>query len=158
MNQFLIFDENNTNVLAQELYDIDEERFNGVSRGRARSDIFNKVMRQVTFMTNALGAIIDEYGGNATESTTLKSELIACFKQISKDYIDDTVRVDYLAGDNKTSFGDNRITTTYEAGGMSITEFGDNQIITKYYDKENQLFQTTTVIFNEDGSIDTKYT
>lgn len=156
-NEFLIFDENGTNVLAQELYDLDPERFDGVQRGRARSDLFNKSMRQVTFMANAIGQIVHDYGGSARENSALKSEILSALKLVTKEYIESSLKGDCVIDNTTTSFSNGRIITEFESGGNSITEFSGNQIITKYYDENNELTQTDTVTFNSNGSISTTY-
>lgn len=67
INEFLIFDENNKNTLSNESYSIDTQRLNGVG-GIARSNLYNKAMRQATMLSFTLGQIISENDGNATEN------------------------------------------------------------------------------------------
>lgn len=158
MNEFLIFDENNVNTITQELYDIDPDRLNGVSRGRARSDLFNKTLRQCSIMANAIGAMIHDYGGNATESSALKSQIIDCFEGIVEGYVSDNIQNTSLRGDETITFTTNRVNIAYGAGGQEITEFGTGTITTKSYDGDNSLIKTETTTFNADGSISVTYT
>lgn len=157
MNQFLVFDEENVNTLSQELYDLDQERINGVSRGRARSDLFNKVMRQCSLMANAIGAMIEDFGGMATETSALKSQIIDCFNSIVSTYVSDNVHNDNLRGNETITFANNKINVNYGAGGKQITEFGTGSVTTKNYDNQNVLFETITTTFNANGSISVNY-
>jgi len=76
-NNFLQFDSENANILTQEEYLNDTQRINGASSGIARSKLFNKAVRQSTTMAAAIGEIISERGGNATEDiTALKAAIL----------------------------------------------------------------------------------
>lgn len=57
-NNFLVWDENNANILPQEEYVIDTDRINGFKAGLARSIAFNKVLKQASTMASAMGELI----------------------------------------------------------------------------------------------------
>lgn len=57
-NNFLVWDENNANILPQEEYAIDTDRINGFKAGLARSIAFNKVLKQASTMASAMGELI----------------------------------------------------------------------------------------------------
>jgi hypothetical protein len=67
-NDFLIFDENNENILTQELYEGDDDRLDGFKRGLARSNVNNKVLRQTSMMASAIGEYIKENNNVASDS------------------------------------------------------------------------------------------
>ena len=88
-NDFLVFDENSENILTQALYASDEDRTEGFKTGLARSNVNNKVLRQTSIMASALGELVKNQGGQATDSSQsdLKSNLNRLFP-IKKYYID----------------------------------------------------------------------
>lgn len=86
INEFLIFDENNQNTLSNESYSIDTQRLNGVGGGIARSNLYNKAMRQATMLSFTLGQIISENDGNATENAQELKESIKN-KVLNSQYI-----------------------------------------------------------------------
>lgn len=86
INEFLIFDENNQNTLSNESYSIDTQRLNGVRGGIARSNLYNKAMRQATMLSFTLGQIISENDGNATENAQELKESIKN-KVLNSQYI-----------------------------------------------------------------------
>lgn len=157
MNQFLVFNETATNCISQELYDVDPERIDGVARGRARSDLYNKAMRQATIMAHALGEMINDNGENAMEDGTLKSSLTNAIRAITADYFADYAHPD-LTGNQTVTFPSGGVTVTYAAGGKEVTTFGTSAITTVQTDSNNQTIQTITTTFNNDGSISVNYT
>ena len=86
INEFLIFDENNKNTITNEMYSVDEQRINGVGGGLARSSLYNKSIRQATIIGNAIGQIISENDGNATENAQELKESIKN-KVLNSQYI-----------------------------------------------------------------------
>ena len=79
-NNFLIFDENNINSMADVAYKTDNQRLNGVTTGIARSSLHNKTLRQVSMMVSAMGQVIANSGQDATEDfETLVSQLGSAF-------------------------------------------------------------------------------
>ena len=66
-NEFLVFDESQTNTLTQEEYASDSQRIGGVSSGMARSDLHNKVLHQVSMMAAALAQVIADTGRDVSD-------------------------------------------------------------------------------------------
>lgn len=157
MNQFLVFDENGTNCTSQELYDVDPERLDGVARGRARSDLYNKAMRQATLMANALGQLISDNGQDALESGSLKSQLQNAIQNIVSSYVATFQHPD-LQGDETVTFPTNGVQVAYAAGGKEVTTFNASNIVTVQKDKSDNTIQTITTVFNANGSISVTYT
>ncbi len=67
-NDFLIFDENQDNMLTQEIYATDSDRTDGFQTGLARSNVTNKVLHQTSMMCHAIGECIKDIDGTATDS------------------------------------------------------------------------------------------
>lgn len=68
-NHFLIFDENNQNSITDTTYSNNDQRQNGFTSGVARSDVFNKSLRQATVMASAIGEILKEKGYSVSDTT-----------------------------------------------------------------------------------------
>lgn len=67
-NKFLIFDEAANNIQTDVDYLADVTRTDGIISGQARSIVHNKLFRQTSIMTSALGELIKDYGGDADDS------------------------------------------------------------------------------------------
>lgn len=67
-NKFLIFDENKANLQSDLTYASDPQRINGVAPGQAKSVLHNKLFRQVSIMTYALGELIKDKGIQVDDS------------------------------------------------------------------------------------------
>ncbi len=75
-NNFIVFDETNTNILSDAEYLADGQRKDGVYQGVARSKLVNKALRNTSTMTAAIGQLIADSGTNATENVSaLKTAL-----------------------------------------------------------------------------------
>lgn len=70
-NDFLVFDESQTNTLTQAEYMVDSQRLGGVSSGMARSDLHNKVLHQVSMMAAALAQVIADTGKDVGDQDLL---------------------------------------------------------------------------------------
>lgn len=68
-NDFLQFDEENKNILTQEQYKEDVDRLSGFKAGVARSNVKNKVLKQVSTMSAAIGQVIKKRGHVATDES-----------------------------------------------------------------------------------------
>ena len=68
-NGFKIFDENNQNSITDSDYANNSQRQNGFVSGVARSDVFNKSLRQATVMSAAIGKVLADKGYNVTDTT-----------------------------------------------------------------------------------------
>ena len=88
-NDFLIFDENQDNMLTQELYASDDDRTDGFKTGLARSNVTNKVLRQSSIMASAIGELVKTQGGQATDISL--SNLVGSLKRLYsiKNYYSD---------------------------------------------------------------------
>ena len=78
-NGFKIFDENNQNSISDADYSSDNQRLNGFTSGVARSDVFNKSLRQSTVIAAAIGQVLADKGYNVTDTTTF-SDLVGYIK------------------------------------------------------------------------------
>lgn len=66
-SNFLVFNTNNNNMLSDTDYSTDQERISGVSQGISRSILFNKVLKQTSAMSAALGTVLSDRGYNAID-------------------------------------------------------------------------------------------
>lgn len=134
INEFLIFDENNQNTLSNESYSTDTQRLNGVGGGIARSNLYNKAMRQATMLSFTLGQIISENDGNATENAqelkesiknkVLNSQYIGVSNEVnSKLSVNNVDKALIKLSQNNEEVADNslRIITIQEWKSWSIT-------------------------------------
>lgn len=78
-NDFLIFDENNENILTQANYASDTDRANGFRTGLARSIVTNKVLHQTSMVCHALGELAKDNDQVATDTGNV-SELKTALK------------------------------------------------------------------------------
>jgi hypothetical protein len=67
-NNFLVFDQNNTNIETDTNYNNDTARLNGVGTGIASSLTHNKLYRQVSIMTAALAQFLANCNNNASDA------------------------------------------------------------------------------------------
>lgn len=70
-NDFLVFDESQTNSLTQSEYETDGQRIGGVISGLARSDLHNKALHQLSIMVAALGQVIADSGKDASDQDVI---------------------------------------------------------------------------------------
>lgn len=70
-NEFLVFDESQTNTLTQSEYETDGQRIGGVVSGLARSDLHNKALHQLSVMVAALGQVIADSGRDASDQDVI---------------------------------------------------------------------------------------
>lgn len=98
-NKFKIFDENATNVQTDAEYATDLQRLDGVTPGKARSVLHNKLFRQVSIMASALGQVIAEAGAEANDSsfTNLVNAIKNTFKKSSSIAFDNNIPADQKA-------------------------------------------------------------
>lgn len=85
-NDFLIFDENEGNILTQADYVTDTDRTGGFRTGIARSNVTNKVLYQVSKLCHAFGDILKDNDYNASDSMSvaeLKTAIINTFSSES---------------------------------------------------------------------------
>lgn len=68
-NNFLIFDENNQNSMSDADYANNSQRQDGFVSGVARSDLFNKSLRQSTVIASAIGQILSDKGYTVSDTT-----------------------------------------------------------------------------------------
>lgn len=68
-NNFLVFDENNNNILTDAQYKVDTDRINGMTQGISRSIVFNKILRQASIMSSAFGSVLDSRGYDASDAS-----------------------------------------------------------------------------------------
>lgn len=82
-NNFLVFDENNNNILNDSQYKNDAERVGGMTQGISRSILFNKALRQSTIMAAAVGEVLNRRGYDASDSSisTLVTNIDDAFPQ-----------------------------------------------------------------------------
>lgn len=80
-NNFKVFDENKNNVQADAEYAADTQRQNGVIPGLAKSNLHNKLYRQVSIMSAAIGEFIKNLGLAASDAdfTALVSVITNAF-------------------------------------------------------------------------------
>lgn len=92
-NKFLIFDEDNTNLLTDEQYSSDAQRISGVMPGKARSILHNKLFRQVSIMASAIGQVVANSGIDASDSnfTNLVTAIQSAFKEAVRISYDKTI-------------------------------------------------------------------
>lgn len=69
-NEFLVFNEANNNALSQADYQSNVVRTGGIAPGLATKEIYNKLFRQVTVMTNAIGEVLVSAGLNASDANS----------------------------------------------------------------------------------------
>lgn len=76
-NNFLVFDENNENVITDVEYQSHTQRIGGVLPGQALSNLHNKLYRQTSIMSSAIGDFISNNGFDAsdTDKVALTSSL-----------------------------------------------------------------------------------
>lgn len=67
-NNFYVFDENSNNIMTLTDYSSSTTRSDGVVSGIADSMLHNRLYRQVSIMTAALGQVISDAGVDATDS------------------------------------------------------------------------------------------
>lgn len=84
-NDFLIFDENQDNMLTQANYEVDSDRTDGFRTGLARSNVNNKVLHQTSMMCHAIGEVAKDKDLVASDGGTV-SDL--------KDTLDDIFGAD----------------------------------------------------------------
>lgn len=68
-NNFLIFDASNQNSMSDADYSSNTQRQNGFQSGVARSDVFNKSLRQSSVMAAAIGEILKDKGYTVSDTT-----------------------------------------------------------------------------------------
>lgn len=81
-SNFLTFDENNLNIESDSDYEADPQRLNGVVPGMALSPVHNKLFRQVSIMTAAIGQFISNAGQSASDVNL--NALVAAFTEAVK--------------------------------------------------------------------------
>jgi len=67
-NEFLVFNEDNNNVITQAEYASSPVRIGGITPGFAAKELYNKAFRQMSMMVSAIGEVIKTAGFNATET------------------------------------------------------------------------------------------
>lgn len=84
-NNFLVFNEDNSNVLTNEQYATDTQRVSGVTPGKAKSTLHNKLYRQVSIMVSAIGQVITNSGLDANDSNF--ANLVSAIQSVFKDAV-----------------------------------------------------------------------
>jgi hypothetical protein len=67
-NNFKVFNEAFSNAQTDAEYNADTARINGLSAGMANLNLHNKLFRQVSVMTAAIGQFIANKGNNASDT------------------------------------------------------------------------------------------
>lgn len=67
-SNFLLFDENQTNIQSDAQYSADGDRINGMKQGLSRSILFNKVLFQSSAMVKALASVVTNRGYDAMDN------------------------------------------------------------------------------------------
>lgn len=123
VNKFLEFNELEENQLTQVEYEEDAQRIAGLTTGIARKELFNKVLRQTSVMSAAIGEFIKENGIEASDESveTLKTAFV--------DAVELTARVDALSNVDNTSDADKPISNAAAAAmgdleNLNTTEKG----------------------------------
>ena len=80
-SNFLLFDENQTNIQTDDQYASDGDRINGMKQGLSRSILFNKVLFQSSAMVKALSTLMVNRGFDAIDNnqSTLVDSLNQAF-------------------------------------------------------------------------------
>ena len=124
-NDFKIFDENKENMLAQDLYEADDDRVDGFKKGLARSNVTNKALHQATMMAHAIGEIAADNDLNASDEGSvddLKETLKEAFGGANRDLSNLTSEgEEHFAGREYTDKIINRI---YDGVDLSV-KFAD---------------------------------
>lgn len=81
-NNFLIFDQQQQNIMSDEAYSTNQQRLSGVSQGIASSQLHNKQAYQSSVMSNAIAQYITNHGLDATDSNA--TQLLNNFSQSVK--------------------------------------------------------------------------
>lgn len=76
-NNFLVFDENQQNTMTTAAYRTDSNRVNGFTSGVARSDVFNKTLRQTSLITSAIGQILADKNYNFDDTASIETVINA---------------------------------------------------------------------------------
>lgn len=133
-NDFLIFDENNENILTQANYASDTDRANGFRTGLARSIVTNKVLHQTSMVCHALGELAKDNDQVATDTgnvaelkTALKNALGGA--DINLSNLSSTGQAKFDAKVSKTGdtmTGGLRIDTAISNDGIILKNTSDN--------------------------------
>jgi len=85
-NNFLPFNPSGNNELSQEQYEANNVRISGIEPGLAAKEVYNKLFKQTSMMSYALGQILDEYGLDASDNnaTALKNALQSAFLSMDR--------------------------------------------------------------------------
>lgn len=67
-SNFLLFDENQTNIQSDAQYSADGDRINGMKQGLSRSILFNKVLFQSSAMVKAIATLMNNRGLDAMDN------------------------------------------------------------------------------------------
>ncbi len=108
-NEFLVFDESQTNTLTQEEYAADSQRLGGVTSGMARSDLHNKVLHQVSMMVAALAQVIADTGKDVSDQ-----DLVLLIEQLKSVLGGEEIYIISDDGTRKYRLGIDDISMYYE--------------------------------------------
>lgn len=167
-NKFKIFDENATNVQTDAEYATDLQRLDGVTPGKARSVLHNKLFRQVSIMASALGQVIAEGGTEANDSsfTNLVNAIKNTFKKADMVNFDNTgSKLDSINVQNAIvevfNFFDNKSTIKHSRVENSGIVIPGDSAVTKTIDfgqtfskLPNKVILCTDTAFNFDNVAD----
>lgn len=139
-NDFLVFDDNDQNILTQEGYVADTDRLNGFKRGLARSIVTNKVLKQTSTMASAIGEYLKDNNLVATDTsvTQLKNAISGAFVS---------------ANSNQTIGGTKTFANTIQGTADKALKDGNGDVIADTYLKVRGEWEHALKAYSDNGEL-----